>query len=143
MTYKSSCSSDCLRIKYHFLRGSGQPTQNLCIKRKPSAKHEVRGQSKMREEHPLLYLCPLLVSWIFPEYSGVWFEFTDSANNPNEEFPTKHFNFVGNDISYDSCSWEVKVSEMANRIPSTITEIYCKNHGSACDQSSFFEVSSV
>lgn len=88
----------------------------------------------MREQHILPYLCPLLMSWIFPEYGN------KLANEAANGLPRDNFNFFGNDISSDACSWEVRVSEMPDRIPSKITEIYCKNHGSACHRSSLYEV---
>ena len=43
-------------------------------------------------------------------------------------------------IAYAPCTWELRVSNMENRIPKTITEIICIERGAACADSSTFKV---
>ena len=43
-------------------------------------------------------------------------------------------------IAYAPCTWEIRVSNMANRIPSKITEIMCIERGAPCADSSTFKV---
>ena len=46
-------------------------------------------------------------------------------------------------IAYAPCTWELRVSNMENRIPKTITEIICIERGAACADSSTFKVITV
>ena len=43
-------------------------------------------------------------------------------------------------IAYAPCTWEFRVSNMENRIPSRITEIVCIERGVPCADTSTFKV---